>query len=101
MEEVCLLIYGFSLFYIDFDCIWIKVYEIEKMGCKIVDFNELFFEDFEILMEDWIGEEGKGFEYIFEGMNFEWIFIVVEVVGFGKFVLLWVIEYVKMCIVFN
>ena len=39
----------------------IKVHEIEKMGRKIVDSNELFFEDFEIPMEDRIGEEGKGF----------------------------------------
>ena len=42
----------------------IKVHEIEKMGRKVVDSNELFFEDFEIPMEDRIGEEGKGFQYI-------------------------------------
>ncbi|MGY4481810.1 alkylation response protein AidB-like acyl-CoA dehydrogenase [Bradyrhizobium sp. LM3.2] len=69
LEEVRSPTHGLSLFYTDFDRNKIKVHEIEKMGRKIVDSNELFFEDFEIPMEDRIGEEGKGFQYILEGMN--------------------------------
>ena len=64
LEEVRKPTHGLSLFYTDFDRKRIKVHEIEKMGRKIVDSNELFFEDFEIPMEDRIGEEGEAFEYI-------------------------------------
>ena len=61
--------HGLSLFYTDFDRSRIAVHEIEKMGRKAVDSNELFFENFEIPVEDRLGEEGRGFEYILHGMN--------------------------------
>ncbi len=53
------------------------------MGRKAVDSNELFFENFEIPVEDRIGEEGRGFEYILHGMNPERILIAAEAVGLG------------------
>jgi acyl-CoA dehydrogenase len=89
------------LFYTDFDRKKIKVHEIEKMGRKVVDSNELFFEDFEIPMEDRIGEEGKGFQYILEGMNPERILIAAEAVGLGKVALSRASEYAKTRVVFN
>jgi acyl-CoA dehydrogenase len=39
---------------------------------------------FEIPVEDRIGEEGKGFEYILHGMNPERILIAAEAVGLGR-----------------
>ena len=69
LEEVKKPTQGLSLFYTDFDRARIKVHEIEKMGRKVVDSNELFFEDFEIPVEDRIGEEGRGFHYILHGLN--------------------------------
>jgi acyl-CoA dehydrogenase len=74
---------GLSLFYTGFDRKRIKVAEIEKMGRKAVDSNELFFENFEIPVADRIGEEGRGFEYILHGMNPERILIAAEAVGLG------------------
>jgi acyl-CoA dehydrogenase len=44
LEEVRKPTHGLSLFYTNFDRQRIKVHEIEKMGRKIVDSNELFFE---------------------------------------------------------
>jgi acyl-CoA dehydrogenase len=101
LEEVRSPTHGLSLFYTDFDRKKIKVHEIEKMGRKIVDSNELFFEDFEIPMEDRIGEEGKGFQYILEGMNPERILIAAEAVGLGKLALSRATEYAKTRVVFN
>ena len=101
LEEVRKPTHGLSLFYTDFDRKRIKVHEIEKMGRKVVDSNELFFEDFEIPMEDRIGEEGRGFEYILEGMNPERILIAAEAVGLGKLALSRATEYAKSRIVFN
>ena len=45
--------------------------------------NELFFENFEVPAENLIGEEGRGFKYILDGMNAERILIAAECVGDG------------------
>jgi acyl-CoA dehydrogenase len=101
LEEVKKPTQGLSLFYTDFDRQRVKVHEIEKMGRKVVDSNELFFEDFEIPMEDRIGEEGRGFEYILHGMNPERVLIAAEAVGLGRLALTKAAEYAKTRIVFN
>jgi acyl-CoA dehydrogenase len=46
--------------------------------------NELLFEDLEIPASALIGEEGKGFRYILDGMNAERILIAAECVGNGR-----------------
>src|SRR3982074_561050 len=84
LDEVKNPTHGLSLFYTDFDRKRIAVHEIEKMGRKAVDSNQLFIEDFEIAVEDRLGEEGRGFEYILHGMNPERILISAEAVGLGK-----------------
>jgi acyl-CoA dehydrogenase len=50
--------------------------------------NEIFFDNFEIPTENLIGEEGKGFRYILDGMNAERILIAAECIGDG----FWFIE---------
>jgi acyl-CoA dehydrogenase len=101
LEEVTSPTHGLSLFYTDFDRARIKVHEIEKMGRKSVDSNELFFEDFEIPFEDRIGEEGRGFDYILHGLNPERILIAAEAVGLGKLSLARAADYAKTRIVFD
>jgi acyl-CoA dehydrogenase len=51
---------GLSLFYTALDRRFIEVREIEKMGRKAVDSNELFIEGLEVPVEDRIGEDGAG-----------------------------------------
>jgi acyl-CoA dehydrogenase len=43
--------------------------------------NELFFDNLEVPAENLIGEEGKGFRYILDGMNAERILIAAECIG--------------------
>ena len=50
--------------------------------------SELFFDNFEVPAENLIGEEGKGFSYILDGMNAERTLIAAECVGDGY----WFIE---------
>ncbi len=45
--------------------------------------NEVFFEDFEVPAANLIGEAGKGFRYILDGMNAERILIAAECIGDG------------------
>ena len=45
--------------------------------------NQLFFDNLEIPVENLIGEEGKGFKYILDGLNAERILIAAECIGDG------------------
>jgi acyl-CoA dehydrogenase len=101
LEDVKKSTHGLSLFYTRFDRERIKVTEIDKMGRKAVDSNELFFENFEIPTADLIGEEGHGFEYILHGMNPERVLIAAEAVGLGMVAIQRAARYANERIVFN
>ncbi len=101
LEEVKSPTQGLSLFYTDFDRRRISVREIDKMGRKAVDSNELFIDNFEIPLEDRLGDEGRGFEYILHGMNPERILIAAEAVGLGQVALSRASAYAKERNVFN
>jgi acyl-CoA dehydrogenase len=92
---------GLSLFYTALDRSRARVQLIEKMGRHCVDSNEVFFEDYEIPVEDRIGEEGRGFEYILHGMNPERILIASEAVGLGRLALERATHYARERIVFD
>jgi acyl-CoA dehydrogenase len=92
---------GLTLFYTDFDRRHIEVREIEKMGRKAVDSNQVFFDGLPVPEEDRIGEEGKGFRYILHGMNPERILIAAESVGLGRCALARAAKYANERIVFD
>ena len=75
---------GLSLFYTDVDRSKMEIREIEKMGRKCVDSNQVFIDGLLIPVEDRIGEEGQGFSYILHGLNPERILIASEAVGLGR-----------------
>ena len=74
---------GLSLFYTHMDRSAIHLTEIEKMGRGCVDSNQVFIDGLRIPVEDLVGEEDKGFEYILHGLNPERILIAAEAVGLG------------------
>jgi acyl-CoA dehydrogenase len=57
--------------------------------------NELFFDDLKIPAENLIGEEGKGFKYILDGLNAERTLIAAECVGDGYWFIDKIAKYVK------
>jgi acyl-CoA dehydrogenase len=63
--------------------------------------NELFFDNFEVPAENLIGEEGKGFSYILDGMNAERILIAAECIGDGYWFLYKARHYANERIVFD
>src|SRR3954447_6015156 len=101
LEEVTKPSDGLSLFYTGLDRNRVLAREIEKMGRKAVDSNELFIEDLEIPVDDRIGEEGQGFKYILHGMNPERILIAAEAVGLGHAALRRATAYAKERVVFG
>jgi len=50
--------------------------------------NELFINDLELPLDSLIGEEGKGFRYILDGMNAERVLVASEAIGDGR----WFVE---------
>ncbi len=46
--------------------------------------TELFIEDLEVPAENLVGEEGRGFRYVLDGLNAERILIAAECVGDGR-----------------
>lgn len=63
--------------------------------------NELFFENLEIPAENLIGEEGKGFKYILDGLNAERTLIAAECIGDGYWFIDKISKYVNERVVFG
>jgi acyl-CoA dehydrogenase len=92
---------GLTLFYTALDRRFVEVREIEKMGRKAVDSNQVFIDALEVPLEDRIGEEGRGFEYILDGFNPERILVAAEAVGLGRAALRRATAYAKERLVFG
>jgi len=63
--------------------------------------TEVFFENLEVPTENLIGEEGKGFRYILDGMNAERILIAAECVGDARWFLEKSVGYAQQRVVFD
>ena len=63
--------------------------------------TEIFFDDLEVPAENLIGEEGKGFRYILDGMNAERILIAAEAVGDARWFIRKAVDYAKSREVFD
>jgi acyl-CoA dehydrogenase len=86
-EEVARKSDGLSIFLID-------IRELEGFTANPIrtmvnhETNELFFDDVRIPASSLIGEEGKGFKHVLDGMNAERILVASECIGDGK----WFVE---------
>jgi acyl-CoA dehydrogenase len=92
---------GLSLFYTDFDRRRIEATPIPKMGRKAVESNAVFIDDLHVPAEDLVGEEGRGFYYLLEGLNPERVLIGAEAVGLGRAALKRAAAYAKERVVFG
>jgi acyl-CoA dehydrogenase len=92
---------GISLFFTDLDRKTVDVREIDKCARAAVDSNELFIDGLMVPVEDRIGEEGKGFRYILDGLNPERVLIAAESIGIGRVALDRASRYAKERVVFG
>ena len=92
---------GLTLFYTDLDRKYVDVREIEKLGRKCVDSNELFIDELPVPVEDRIGEEGEGFRHILHGMNPERALAAAAAIGLGRVALKRASQYANERIVFD
>jgi acyl-CoA dehydrogenase len=63
--------------------------------------NEVFFDNLEVPAENLIGEEGRGFRYILDGLNAERILIAAECIGDGYWFVERATRYAKERVVFD
>jgi acyl-CoA dehydrogenase len=63
--------------------------------------TELFIDDLEVPVDNLIGEEGKGFKYLLDGLNAERILIAAECIGDGRWFVERASRYAKERIVFG
>ncbi len=102
LAEVTKKTEGMSIFMVD-------LRQAEKSGMTVRpianmvnhETNELFFENLEIPAENLIGEEGKGFKYILDGLNAERTLIAAECIGDGWWFIDKVTKYASERVVFG
>lgn len=63
--------------------------------------TEVFFDNLEVPVENRVGEEGKGFRYLLDGLNAERILIAAECVGDGRWFIERACRYAKDRVVFG
>jgi len=63
--------------------------------------TEVFFDDVEVPVENLIGEEGRGFRYLLDGLNAERILIASECIGDGRWFLERACRYATERVVFG
>lgn len=95
LEKVTRPTEGLTLFYTTLDRTFVDVREIEKMGRKAVDSNEVFIDGLPVPADDMIGEEGQGFRQILHGLNPERILVAAECVGIARNAIKRASEYAK------
>jgi acyl-CoA dehydrogenase len=93
---------GMSIFIVDLHQAIGKGMEVRPIPNMVNhETNELFFDNLEIPAENLIGEEGKGFKYILDGLNAERALIAAECIGDGYWFIEKVVAYAKERVVFG
>ena len=90
---------GMSIFLVDTKSKGLTVKPIRNMVNH--ETNEVFLDNLEIPAENLIGEEGKGFRYILDGLNAERILIAAECIGDGYWFVERATNYAKERVVFE
>jgi len=91
---------GLSVFL--FDIRNLKGFEIRPLRMMMNhSTNALFFDNVEIPAESLIGEEGKGFHYILDGMNAERILVASESIGDGHWFVDKAVAYSQQRVIFG
>ena len=93
---------GLSVFLVDIKASLHKGLEIKPLKAMINhNTTEVFFDDLEVPAENLIGDEGKGFRYILDGMNAERVLIASEGIGDARWFTKVATHYASTRVVFD
>jgi len=90
---------GMSIFLVDTKSKGLDIRPIRNMVNH--ETNQVFIDNLEVPAENLIGEEGKGFRYILDGLNAERILIAAECIGDGYWFTERSVKYSRERIVFD
>jgi acyl-CoA dehydrogenase len=92
---------GLTLFLADVDSNFVDVRPIPKMGRNAVASNEVAIRGLPVPARNRIGEEGRGFRYLLDGLNPERILLAHEALGLGRASIEQASRYARERIVFD
>ncbi|MDO8389891.1 MAG: acyl-CoA dehydrogenase family protein [Actinomycetota bacterium] len=92
---------GMTLFLVDRHSPGVGVVPIPKMGRNAVASCETTYDDVIVPEGDRVGEEGKGFRYLIDGLNAERVLVGAEAVGVGRAALRTAVAYANERVVFD
>lgn len=92
---------GLSLFVVDLDPAHVDIKPISKMGRNAVASCEVVFDDLPVPRENLVGEVGRGFYHLLDGLNPERILVAGEAVGLGQAALRRAVSYAGERVVFG
>ncbi|AXB42522.1 acyl-CoA dehydrogenase family protein [Amycolatopsis albispora] len=92
---------GMSLFLVDLDADEVQLRAIPKMGRNAVPSYEVVFDGLRVPASARVGEEGKGFRYLLDGLNPERILLAHEALGIGRAALRRAVRYAGERVVFD
>ena len=92
---------GMTLFLVDRHAPGVEATAIPKMGRNAVASCETTYDDVLVPVADRVGEEGRGFHYLLDGLNAERILIAAEALGIGRAALRRAVTYANERVVFD
>ncbi len=92
---------GMTLLLADLQRDEVSISPIDKLGRNAVATCEVVYDDLPVLVTDRVGEEGKGFRYLLDGLNAERILIAAEALGIGRAAMNKAVEYANERVVFG
>jgi acyl-CoA dehydrogenase len=92
---------GMTLLFADLQVPQVRISPIPKTGRNAVVSCETVYEDLVVPVSHRVGEEGRGFKYLLDGLNPERILIASEALGLGRVALARAVNYAKERIVFG
>jgi acyl-CoA dehydrogenase len=101
IEKVTKKTDGMTLFFADIDREAVEVRELLKLGRHAVDTNMLFIDNLRVSASDVVGQEGRGFHTLLDGLNPERILVAAEAIGIGRAAVDKAVHYAKERVVFG
>jgi acyl-CoA dehydrogenase len=92
---------GMTLFLADLDPRYVTIRPISKLGRNAVDSNETVYDGLPVHVRDVVGEIGKGFYHLLDGLNPERILVAAEALGMGRAALRRACAYARERVVFD
>jgi acyl-CoA dehydrogenase len=92
---------GMTLFLAELRRPEVTISPIAKAGRNAVSSCEVVYDDLPVAVEDRVGDEGKGFHYLLDGLNAERVLIGAEALGIGRAALRRAVAYANERVVFG